>query len=60
VCDHFAVAGKELETEREMEGSMEWKERIDKWKTKQEKRGKLNRDNSDDEDDDKNDDEYML
>jgi cellulose synthase A len=54
------VAGKELETEREMEGSMEWKERIDKWKTKQEKRGKLNRDNSDDEDDDKNDDEYML
>ncbi|XP_047063083.1 cellulose synthase A catalytic subunit 7 [UDP-forming]-like [Lolium rigidum] len=55
-----SVAGKELETEREMEGSMEWKERIDKWKTKQEKRGKLNRDNSDDEDDDKNDDEYML
>ncbi|VAH04132.1 unnamed protein product [Triticum turgidum subsp. durum] len=55
-----SVAGKELEAEREMEGSMEWKERIDKWKTKQEKRGKLNRDNSDDDDDDKNDDEYML
>jgi cellulose synthase A len=53
------VAGKDLEQEREMEGGMEWKDRIDKWKTKQEKRGKLNRDDSDD-DDDKNDDEYML
>jgi len=54
------VAGKDLEAEREMEGSMEWKDRIDKWKTKQEKRGnKLNPDDSDD-DDDKNDDEYML
>nr|CAB3499427.1 unnamed protein product [Digitaria exilis] len=50
----------DLEAEREMEGSMEWKDRIDKWKTKQEKRGnKLNHDDSDD-DDDKNDDEYML
>ncbi|KAL5223819.1 hypothetical protein ABZP36_010458 [Zizania latifolia] len=55
-----SVAGKDLEAEREMEGSMEWKDRIDKWKTKQEKRGKLHRDDSDDEDDDKNDDEYML
>uniref|UniRef100_A0A0E0IT83 Cellulose synthase n=1 Tax=Oryza nivara TaxID=4536 RepID=A0A0E0IT83_ORYNI len=54
-----SVAGKDLEQEREMEGGMEWKDRIDKWKTKQEKRGKLNRDDSDD-DDDKNDDEYML
>lgn len=54
-----AVAGKDLEAEREMEGSMEWKDRIDKWKTKQEKRGKLNHDDSDD-DDDKNEDEYML
>jgi len=54
------VAGKDLEAEREMEaGSMEWKDRIDKWKTKQEKRGKLNHDDSDD-DDEKNDDEYML
>ncbi|EEE51108.1 hypothetical protein OsJ_31839 [Oryza sativa Japonica Group] len=54
-----SVAGKDLEQEREMEGGMEWKDRIDKWKTKQEKPGKLNRDDSDD-DDDKNDDEYML
>ncbi|KAG2548569.1 hypothetical protein PVAP13_9KG193600 [Panicum virgatum] len=55
-----SVAGKDLEAEREMEaGSMEWKDRIDKWKTKQEKRGKLNHDDSDD-DDEKNDDEYML
>ncbi|ONM06037.1 cellulose synthase10 [Zea mays] len=54
-----SVAGKDLEAEREMEGSMEWKDRIDKWKTKQEKRGKLNHDDSDD-DDDKNEDEYML
>lgn len=59
VCAHCAVAGKDLEAEREMEGSMEWKDRIDKWKTKQEKRGRLNHDDSDD-DDDKNDDEYML
>ncbi|KAJ1295263.1 hypothetical protein BS78_01G210200 [Paspalum vaginatum] len=50
-----SVAGKDLEAEREMEGSMEWKDRIDKWKTKQEKRGKLNHDDSDDDDD-----EYML
>lgn len=58
-CCEIAVAGKDLEQEREMEGGMEWKDRIDKWKTKQEKRGKLNRDD-DDDDDDKNDDEYML
>ena len=59
-CVSHAVAGKDLEAEREMEaGSMEWKDRIDKWKTKQEKRGKLNHDDSDD-DDEKNDDEYML
>jgi cellulose synthase A len=52
------VAGKDLEAEREMEGSMEWKDRIDNWKAKQEKRG--NKLNHDDSDEDKNDDEYFL
>ncbi|KAJ3682391.1 hypothetical protein LUZ60_014964 [Juncus effusus] len=52
-----SVAGKDLEAEREMEGNMEWKERIDKWKTRQEKRGLLHKGDSDEE---TNDDDYML
>ncbi|KAK9015408.1 hypothetical protein V6N11_006518 [Hibiscus sabdariffa] len=39
------AAGKDLEGDKEIYGSEEWKERVDKWKVKQEKRGLLSNDN---------------
>ncbi|XP_073001303.1 cellulose synthase A catalytic subunit 7 [UDP-forming] [Typha latifolia] len=54
-----SVAGKDLEAEREMEGGMEWKDRIEKWKTRQEKKGMVNRDDGEN-DEENNDEDYML
>lgn len=40
----FSVAGKDLEMEREMEGNLEWKDRVEKWKERQDKKGLINKD----------------
>lgn len=51
----LTVAGKELEDEqKESYGDAEWKERVEKWKNRQEKRGLVNNGGNDqpDEDDD--------
>lgn len=52
----FTVAGKDLEDEqKESYGDAEWKERVEKWKNRQEKRGLVSNggnDQSDDQDDD--------
>ncbi|KAK8486699.1 hypothetical protein V6N11_069061 [Hibiscus sabdariffa] len=39
------AAGKDLEGDKEIYGSEEWKERVEKWKVKQERRGLLSNDN---------------
>lgn len=55
----FAVVGKDLEAEREMEGNMEWKDRVEKWKVKQEKRGMMNKDGEEDNEQDNYEDEML-
>ncbi|KAJ1693997.1 hypothetical protein LUZ63_010695 [Rhynchospora breviuscula] len=55
-----SVAGKDLEAEREMEGNMEWKDRIEKWKLKQEKRGLLHKGDGGSDEENNDDDVYTL
>ncbi|KAI0528795.1 hypothetical protein KFK09_001338 [Dendrobium nobile] len=54
-----SVAGKDLEAEREMEATMEWRERLEKWKAMQEKRG-LTEKEEDDDNDQEIEEDYML
>ena len=54
-----AVVGKDLEAEREMEGNLEWKDRVEKWKVKQEKRGMINKDEEEDNEQDNYEDEIL-
>ncbi|KAL4383809.1 hypothetical protein GQ457_15G025030 [Hibiscus cannabinus] len=58
----FSVAGstggKDLEGEKEMYGSAEWKERVEKWKVRQEKRGLISNDNGGN--DPPEEDDYLL
>ena len=56
---NFAVAGKDLEAEREMESNLEWQDRVDKWKARQEKKGLMNKDDEGNIDDQDNED-YEL
>ncbi|XP_012085255.1 cellulose synthase A catalytic subunit 4 [UDP-forming] isoform X1 [Jatropha curcas] len=49
-----SVAGKDIEAEREMYSNAEWKERVEKWKVRQEKRGLVNKDDGGEED------EYLM
>ncbi|CAL9091128.1 unnamed protein product [Musa textilis] len=42
-----SIVGKDLEMERDMEGNIEWKDRVEKWK---ERKGQINKDGGNDED----------
>ncbi|KAE8672089.1 Cellulose synthase A catalytic subunit 7 [Hibiscus syriacus] len=53
-----SIAGKDLEGEKEMYGSAEWKERVEKWKVRQEKRGLISNDNAGN--DFPEEDDYLL
>ena len=44
-CQWCAAAGKDFEGDKEIYGSAEWKERVEKWKVRQEKRGLVSSDN---------------
>nr|XP_010934249.1 cellulose synthase A catalytic subunit 7 [UDP-forming] [Elaeis guineensis] len=55
-----SVVGKDLEAEREMEGNLEWKDRVEKWKVKQEKRGMINKDEEEDNEQDNYEDEILM
>lgn len=48
------VAGKDVDVE-EMYGNAEWKERVEKWKAKQEKKGLVSKEDGDHEQDEKDD-----
>ena len=53
------AGGKEFEGEKETyANNAEWKERVEKWKTRQEKRGMGNKDDEGNEQGD-DDDEYL-
>lgn len=51
------VNGKDLEGEKEFYSNEEWKERVEKWKVRQEKRGLVNKDES--KDDQGEEDDYL-
>ncbi|XVF81035.1 hypothetical protein PTKIN_Ptkin15bG0124200 [Pterospermum kingtungense] len=53
-----STAGKDLEGDKEMYGSAEWKERVEKWKVRQEKRGLVG--NDDGGNDQPEEDDYLL
>ncbi|XP_021659889.2 cellulose synthase A catalytic subunit 4 [UDP-forming] isoform X3 [Hevea brasiliensis] len=52
------AGGKEIEAEREMYSNAEWKERVEKWKVRQEKRGLVSKD--DGGNDQGEEDEYLM
>lgn len=49
------VAGKDVDMEKEMYGNVEWKERVEKWKAKQEKKGLVSKEDGDHEQDEEDD-----
>ena len=52
------LTGKQFEGEKELYGNAEWKERVDKWKTRQEKKGLVTKyDHENDQGDE--DDEFL-
>lgn len=51
------VAGKDFEGDKEMYSTAEWKERVEKWKTRQEKKGLTNKD---DEENDQAEEDDIL
>ena len=52
----FVVAGKDFEGDKEFYINAKWKERVRKWKVRQEKRGLVNKD---EEKDDQGEDDYL-
>ncbi|KAL1826059.1 hypothetical protein ACET3Z_012837 [Daucus carota] len=54
-----SVTGKDFEAEKETYTNSEWKERVDKWKTRQEKRGLVNK-GDESGNDQENEDEYLM
>ncbi|KAJ0967529.1 hypothetical protein J5N97_024446 [Dioscorea zingiberensis] len=55
-----SVVGKDLDAERDMEGNLEWKDRVEKWKAKQEKRGLISKDDGGNDQDNEEDDVLMA
>ncbi|XP_058208031.1 cellulose synthase A catalytic subunit 4 [UDP-forming] [Rhododendron vialii] len=53
-----SVVGKDFEGEKETYSNAEWKERVEKWKTRQEKRGLVTKDDGGNDQGD--DDDYLL
>lgn len=53
-----SVAGKDFEGDKEMYSTAEWKERVEKWKTRQEKKGLTNKD--DEENDQAEEDDILM
>lgn len=43
------VAGKDFEGEKEVLSNAEWKDRVEKWKVRQEKKGLVNKDDRNDD-----------
>ncbi|XP_009400929.2 cellulose synthase A catalytic subunit 7 [UDP-forming]-like isoform X1 [Musa acuminata AAA Group] len=52
-----SIVGKELEMERDMEGNIEWKDRVEKWK---ERKGQINKDDGGNDEDNYEDDMLMA
>ncbi|XVF21523.1 hypothetical protein REPUB_Repub12eG0097200 [Reevesia pubescens] len=53
-----STAGKDFEGDKEIYGSAEWKERVEKWKVRQEKRGLVS--NDDGGNDQAEEDDYLM
>ncbi|XAR58666.1 Cellulose synthase (UDP-forming) [Bertholletia excelsa] len=57
---HVAGGGKDLEGEKEAHSSDEWKDRVEEWKARQEKRGHVTRDDGGNDQGDEEDDFLMA
>ena len=57
---NFEVLGREFEGERDGATDAEWKERVDKWKARQEKRGLLVKGEQTKDQDSQTDEEEFL
>ncbi|KAL8494474.1 hypothetical protein ACS0TY_025324 [Phlomoides rotata] len=55
-----SVAGKDFDGEKEAYNTEEWKERVEKWKTRQEKRGVVTKPDDGGNAQDDNDDDFLL
>ncbi|OMP03190.1 Cellulose synthase [Corchorus olitorius] len=55
-----STAGKDFEGDKETYGSAEWKERVEKWKVRQEKRGLVSNSNDDGGNDQAEEDDYLM
>ncbi|XP_042515946.1 cellulose synthase A catalytic subunit 4 [UDP-forming]-like [Macadamia integrifolia] len=55
-----SIAGKDFEGDKDLENSDEWKERVDKWKARQEKRGLVSKDDGGGNDQAEEDDYLMA
>lgn len=50
ICVFSVSVVKDFEGDKEALGSAEWKDRVEKWKVRQEKRGLVNKDDGNDDD----------
>lgn len=50
ICVFSGSVVKDFEGEKEVLGSEEWKDRVEKWKLRQEKRGLVGKDDANDDD----------
>ncbi|KAF3436102.1 hypothetical protein FNV43_RR23194 [Rhamnella rubrinervis] len=53
-----SVTGKDFEGDKEVYSNAEWKERVEKWKVRQEKKGLISKDDGNNDQD--NEDDYLL
>ncbi|KAM7253870.1 hypothetical protein ACFE04_031552 [Oxalis oulophora] len=53
-----SVTGKDFDPEKDVYGSAEWKERVDKWKVRQEKKGLVSKDTGNNDQDEE--DDYIM
>ena len=56
LASFFVVAGKDFEGDKEFYSNAVWKERVEKWKVRQEKRGLVNKEEGKD---DQGEDDYL-
>ncbi|XP_043719473.1 cellulose synthase A catalytic subunit 4 [UDP-forming] [Telopea speciosissima] len=55
-----SIAGKDFEGDKDLENNDEWKERVEKWKAKQEKRGLVSKEDGGGNDQGEEEDDYLM
>ncbi|KAF5204812.1 Cellulose synthase [Thalictrum thalictroides] len=55
-----SITGKDFEGEKDIYNNVEWKERVEKWKAKQEKKGLVNKEDAGGNDQGDEDDDFLM